>query len=151
MIMATEFKPIWLVHGVNLGVIERRNTNIYGVHKLRDIEAAVKERAASMDYQVEAFQFDSEYEIIKCLHEAYVKAGGIIINPGAYTHTSIAIRDALEMLKCPIMEVHLSNIHRREEFRRNSYVSGVADGVICGIGVVGYLAAVEYLVGKIRG
>lgn len=149
--MCTEIKPIWLVHGVNLGVLERRNANIYGVHTLKDIEMAVKERAASLDCKVETFQFDSEYEIIKCLHDAYEKAEGIIINPGAYTHTSIAIRDALEMLKCPIMEVHLTNIHRREEFRRHSYVSGVADGVICGIGVVGYLAAVEYIVGKIRG
>lgn len=132
-----------VLNGPNLNMLGTRDPKQYGSSTLSDIESAVRDRADSLGLEVDFRQSNHEGELVDWIQRARGEVAGVIINPGAYSHTSVAIHDALELLDCPIVEVHLSNIHRREEFRHHSYVSLVATGVIAGLGARGYLLAVE--------
>lgn len=138
---------ILIINGPNLNMLGTREPEIYGSLTLTDIENACKDKAKSAGAEVGFFQSNHEGEMVSEIQQAASNGfTGIIINAGAYTHTSVAIHDALKMTGLPIMEVHLSNIYKREEFRHKSYISSLAEGVICGLGVKGYLAAIDALV-----
>jgi 3-dehydroquinate dehydratase II len=134
---------IAVLNGPNLNLLGTREPDIYGRETLADIERACAARAAALGFAIDLRQSNSEGQIVDWIQEAGAAAAGIIINPAAYTHTSVAIMDALKQASCPIVEVHLSNIFRREPFRHRSYVSPVANGVICGFGGQGYILALE--------
>ena len=135
-------RPVVLVlNGPNLNMLGVRQPEIYGRETLGDIEVACKERAGELDVAVEFRQSNYEGELIEWIHEARDNADGIIINPAGLTHTSVALRDSLLVAELPVIEVHLSNIYRRETFRHTSYVSAAAHGVICGFGSHGYVLA----------
>jgi 3-dehydroquinate dehydratase-2 len=134
---------ILLVNGPNLNTLGMREPHIYGHETLKEIEAKCKQAAKKLGMSLECFQSNCEGEIITKIQQAVKGYQGVIINPGAYTHTSVAIMDALLLIKSPIIEVHLSNIFQREAFRHESYVSKVAKGVICGFGSNGYLMALS--------
>ena len=136
-------KTVLLLNGPNLNLLGKRQPEIYGRETLADVEAMATKAASAHGLLLRARQSNREYELIDWIHEARESAAAIIINPGAFTHTSIAILDALNAFEGPVIEVHISNIHRREEFRHHSYVSLRADGVIAGCGVQGYELAVE--------
>ena len=136
---------ILLVNGPNLNQLGTREPEIYGHETLADVEAKCQVAAKALKLTLECVQSNHEGELIEIIQQAGKKYRGLIINPGAYTHTSIAIMDALMPLKIPVIEVHLSNIFRREEFRHHSYVSLAAKGVICGLGSHGYVLALEAL------
>ncbi|MEO5334601.1 MAG: type II 3-dehydroquinate dehydratase [Magnetococcus sp. YQC-5] len=132
-----------VLNGPNLNLLGRRETGIYGAQTLADIEAACRVRAFALGVQLEFFQSNHEGVLVERIQAAAGVTDWIIINPAAYTHTSVAIRDALLAVQIPVIEVHLSNIHRREVFRHHSYVSDIAEGVIAGLGAEGYLYAME--------
>jgi 3-dehydroquinate dehydratase-2 len=134
---------ILLVNGPNLNTLGTREPHIYGHETLKEIESKCKQAAKKLGMSLDCFQSNHEGEIITKIQQAVKGYQGIIINPGAYTHTSVAIMDALLLIKAPIIEVHLSNIFQRETFRHESYVSKVAKGVICGFGSNGYLMALS--------
>lgn len=134
---------VLLVNGPNLNTLGTREPHIYGHETLKDIEAKCKKSAKSLGLALECFQSNHEGEIIEKIQEAVKKHQGIIINGGAFTHTSIAIMDALLLVKGPIIEVHISNLFHRENFRHESYISKAAKGMICGLGSTGYLLALE--------
>ena len=136
-------KTILLINGPNLNLLGTRQPEIYGHETLEDIETACKAHAERAGFTLDPFQSNSEGAIIDAIHGALGKYAAIIINPGAYSHTSIAILDALKGVDIPVYEIHLSNIHAREEFRHHSFVSKVAKGLICGLGSQGYLAAID--------
>lgn len=136
---------ILLVNGPNLNLLGTREPEVYGTATLADVEALVTERAAAHGLEVTAVQSNHEGELIDAIHAARTTCAGIVINPGGLTHTSVALRDALAGVDLPVVEVHLSNVHRREEFRHHSYVSGIAEAVIAGAGVAGYGWAVDHL------
>lgn len=135
--------PVYVLNGPNLNLLGTREPEVYGRATLADIEKAVKGRAKSHGLKVVFRQSNHEGELVDWIQEAREKASGVIINPGAYTHTSIAIHDAFKAITLPIIEVHLSNPHAREPFRRHSYVTPIAKGVIMGLGDKGYLFAVD--------
>lgn len=141
---------ILLVNGPNLNMLGKREPALYGTDTLPEIEARVKQRASGLGMQVECFQHNDEGALVTRIQQSFQQVDGIIINAGAYSHTSVALLDALSMHPCPIIEVHLSNIYRREPFRHHSYVSRVATGVICGLGAQGYLFALEAIYAKIN-
>lgn len=143
-------KTLALISGPNLNLLGERRPELYGDTTLADIVAAVSERALAAGYALSPTQSNVEGELINAIHAARRASCGIIINPGAYTHTSIAIRDAIEAVSIPVIEVHLSNIFAREEFRHHSYVSPVANGVICGLGPKGYLLALDALLDLVK-
>lgn len=134
---------VLLLNGPNLNLLGTREPEVYGRTTLADIEAACRKKAAALGLGLDCRQSNSEGELVDWIQEARSHYGAIVINPGALTHTSIAILDALQAVGLPVIEVHLSNIHRREAFRHNSYVSKVAEGVICGFGAAGYDMALE--------
>lgn len=136
-----------IVNGPNLNMLGSREPEIYGTETLADIEAKCKKAAKAKGFGVDFVQSNHEGELVSLIQQKGAKAAGVIINAGAYTHTSVAILDALSMLKCPIIEVHLSNIFRREPFRHESYVSKAAMGIICGLGSKGYELAIDALAG----
>ncbi len=136
---------IAVLNGPNLNMLGLRQPEIYGAATLDDLEALCAETAEQMGVAIDFRQTNGEGELISWVQECRGRAQGIIINPGGYTHTSIALMDALLAVELPIIEVHLSNIHRREEFRHLSYVSKVATGVICGLGMSGYALALTAL------
>jgi 3-dehydroquinate dehydratase-2 len=139
-------KPlIGLINGPNLNLLGERNRAVYGAATLPEIVATFSEAAAARGFGVEHLQSNSEGTIIDAIHGGRKRWAGLVINPAAFTHTSIALRDALEILEVPIVEVHLSNIHAREPFRHQSYVSPLARGVIVGFGPRGYLLALDAL------
>jgi len=138
-------RTILVVNGPNINMLGTRQPEIYGKTTLADIEAHIRTRAEPHDIGATFFQSNHEGAIIDTLQDAGRRANGVIINPGAFTHYSYAIRDALAMLDSPIIEVHLSNIHTREEFRHRSVTAPVARGQIVGLGWRGYLLAVDYL------
>jgi 3-dehydroquinate dehydratase-2 len=134
---------IFVLNGPNLNLLGSREPRIYGTQTLDDVKASLDERAKDLGVRVDFRQSNHEGELVDWIQEAMAKASAIIINAGAYSHTSIAIRDALAALQIPIIEVHLSNIHAREPFRRQSFVSQVARGAIVGLGSLGYLLALD--------
>ena len=136
---------IALVHGPNLNLLGQRNPEVYGNLTLEQLEAAVAERAAELGAEVEAFQSNHEGELIDALHAAGKSCQGVIFNPGGYSHTSVALRDAVEASRIPVIEVHISNIHGREHFRRTSLTAAAAQACISGMGLQGYLSALEAL------
>jgi 3-dehydroquinate dehydratase-2 len=145
-------KHIYLLNGPNLNMLGLREPDIYGKTTLAELEhqlirhANAKEKATLVPAQ-----YNDEAKMLDAIHAIFHEpnAVGLIINPGGWTHTSVALRDALAMLSIPIVEVHISNIHAREAFRQQSYVSGVATGVICGLGLSGYHLALDFLLSKI--
>lgn len=133
-------KTIYILNGPNLNLLGKRQPDIYGHETLADVETLC--RAACVEgFDVKLMQSNHEGQLIDWIHEAREQACGIVMNPGAYTHTSIAILDALNAFEGPVMEVHISQVHKREAFRHHSYVSMRADGVIAGLGLEGYAAA----------
>ncbi|MCF6343983.1 MAG: type II 3-dehydroquinate dehydratase [Devosiaceae bacterium] len=139
-------KKILILNGPNLNMLGTREPETYGSQTLGDIEQLCIKKATSLGLEVDFLQSNSEGELVDYIQGAKEKFDGIIINPAAYSHTSIAIRDALISVELPIIEVHISNIFKREEFRHHSYVSAVANGIICGLGTKGYLLALEALI-----
>jgi len=135
---------ILVLNGPNLNLLGSREPTIYGNDTLNDIVARLQTRCRSAGKSLDAFQSNAEHALIERIHAAAREGVGfIVINPGAYTHTSIALRDALLATAIPFIEVHLSNIHAREAFRHHSYLSDVAEGVICGLGPRGYEFALQ--------
>ena len=145
--MSANIKPykILVIHGPNLNMLGQRETQIYGSTKIDEIDAQMKTLGQQWGLAVTSFQSNHEGAIVDTIQSNTGNIDGLIINPAAYTHTSIAIRDALHMLKAPIIEVHLSNIYRRESFRHKSVVADIADGQITGLGVNGYYLALRAL------
>ncbi|NQX27132.1 type II 3-dehydroquinate dehydratase [Microbacteriaceae bacterium VKM Ac-2854] len=137
--------PILVVNGPNLNLLGTREPALYGSDTLADVERVVSARAAALGREVEFFQSNHEGAIIDRLHAARGVAAGVVINAGAYTHTSVAIRDALLAVELPLVEVHVSNVHKREPFRQHSYLSDIAIAVIVGAGVAGYVYGLEVL------
>ena len=138
-------KRIYLLNGPNLNLLGQRQPEIYGRDTLDDIAETCKKVAVAQGMTLKAFQSNSEGQLIDWVHEARQNADAIIINPGAYSHTSIALLDALNTFEGKVIEVHISNIHKREEFRHHSYISLRADGIIVGVGTQGYMLAVQVL------
>lgn len=136
-------KPILILNGPNLNLLGKRQPDIYGHETLDDVIDLVKQAAAPLDLAIEAEQSNHEGTLVDLIQGARETAAGIIINPGAYSHTSVAILDALNAFDGPVLEVHISNIHKRESFRHHSYVSQRADGVIAGCGTQGYVLALH--------
>lgn len=134
---------IYILNGPNLNLLGKRQPEIYGRDTLADVEAMCAEVGNGFGLVVQLLQSNYEGQLVDWIHEAREDAGGIIINPGAYSHTSVAILDALNAFDGPVLEVHISNIHKRESFRHQSYVSLRADGVIAGFGVEGYALAMR--------
>ena len=133
---------VLVLNGPNLNLLGKRQPEIYGRETLADVEALCRDTAAGFGLQVDFRQSNAEHVLIDAIHDFRVGSAGIVINAGAYTHTSIAIRDALAAVSVPVFEVHLSNVHAREEFRHHSYLSAVSTGVIVGCGPSGYAYAV---------
>jgi 3-dehydroquinate dehydratase-2 len=134
---------VYVLNGPNLNLLGKRQPAIYGHETLADVEKACRQIATELGLELRFHQSNREYELIDWIHEARETAGGIVINPAAFTHTSVAILDALNTFDGPVIEIHISNIHKREAFRHHSYVSGRADGVIAGFGTQGYTLAMR--------
>jgi 3-dehydroquinate dehydratase II len=134
---------IYILNGPNINLLGKRQPQIYGHETLADVERDCRTLAKELKLEVVFQQSNREYEIIDWIHAARETAGGLIINPGAFTHTSIAILDALNTFDHPVMEVHISQVHKREEFRHHSYVSLRADGILVGLGTQGYQLALR--------
>ena len=139
-------KPILVVHGPNLNMLGTREPEVYGSATLADIDASRAKLAAELGWTVETFQSNGEGELVTRIQQAGTQNAGILINPGAYTHTSVAIRDAVAGIAVPTVECHLSNIHKREEFRHRSLIVGVAAGQVMGFGPTSYLLGLRALV-----
>lgn len=143
---------ILLLNGPNLNMLGAREPKYYGSISLASIEEKIQTLATQHNVKVECFQANSEEKLIHKIHESFHQVDFILINPAAYTHTSVALRDALLAVSIPFVEIHLSNVHKRESFRHHSYFSDVAEGVICGLGAKGYefafLFAIDYLAKK---
>jgi 3-dehydroquinate dehydratase II len=134
---------IFVLNGPNLNLLGTREPRIYGTQTLDDIKTSLHERAKELGVRIDFRQSNHEGELVDWIQEAMAKAAAVIVNAGGYSHTSIAIRDALAALQIPIIEVHISNIHAREPFRRQSFISQVARGSIVGLGPLGYLLALD--------
>jgi 3-dehydroquinate dehydratase-2 len=135
---------ISVLNGPNLNLLGIREPGLYGTQNLDNIRQTLVSQSALLKHQLDFHQSNAEHEIIELIHQAYQQQiDFIIINPAAFTHTSVAIRDALLATKIPFIEVHLSNVHAREPFRRHSYFSDIAKGVICGLGATGYELALQ--------
>lgn len=141
---AHKHMKILVVNGPNLNLLGQREPSIYGETSLEHLVEMLKDHGSKMGIYVDHIQSNSEGEIIDALHNAVGKWDGIILNAGAYTHYSYAIRDAVAAVKLPVIEVHISNIHAREEFRRHSVIAPVCIGQITGLGIEGYLLALDY-------
>jgi len=143
---------IWVIHGPNLNMLGTREPEVYGSTTLADIDRSLAELGSASGVRVESFQSNHEGAIVDRIQKARgAGVGYIVINPAAFTHTSVAIRDALAAVALPFVEVHLSNIHRREPFRHHSYLSDQAVGVIAGLGADGYRYALMHAVQALRG
>lgn len=149
--MAAQNKPVLVLNGPNLNMLGKRQPEIYGRETLADVEAACRTEAARLGLAVEFLQSNHEGILVDRIQQAREANAAIVINAGAYTHTSVAILDALNAAELPVIEVHLSNIHRREPFRHHSYVSQAAVGMIAGLGSQGYLFALQALARLLSG
>jgi 3-dehydroquinate dehydratase-2 len=149
MTVAPNLPRIQVIHGPNLNMLGKREPEIYGSLSLDDIDARIQKCAVGLNVAVDCFQSNHEGGIIDQIHEIRNTHAGLIINPGGYTHTSVAIRDALLLLVFPVVEVHLSNIYKREAFRQHSMIAGAATGQISGLGHEGYMLALTWLVRQI--
>ena len=136
---------VFVLNGPNLNLLGRRQPHIYGYETLADVERDCRELASELGLELRFHQSNREYELIDWIHEARESAAGIVINPAAFTHTSVAILDALSTFEPPVIEVHISNVHKREAFRHHSYVSLRADAVMAGFGTHGYQLALRHL------
>ena len=134
---------VYVLNGPNLNLLGKRQPHIYGHETMADVERDCRKLAEELKLELRFHQSNREYEIIDWIHEARETAGGIVINPAAFTHTSVAILDALNTFEAPVIECHISNVHKREAFRHHSYVSLRADGVIAGFGTQGYLLSLR--------
>ena len=143
-------KPIFVLNGPNLNMLGLRQPEIYGQETLADVEAGLSGLAAELGLAVECMQSNHEGQLVDWIQDARGVAAGIIINPGAYSHTSVAILDALNVFEGVVLEVHISNIHKREAFRHHSFVSGRAEGVIAGFGTEGYLLALRRMASLLK-
>ncbi|KAJ4149096.1 Catabolic 3-dehydroquinase 2 [Fusarium falciforme] len=137
-------RRLLLINGPNLNLLGTREPHIYGSTTLQDVETQAKAQAKELSASIDTFQANSEGAIVDRIHAARGEIDAIIINAGAYTHTSVAIRDALTGVDIPFVEVHITNVHTREAFRHQSFLCDKAEAVICGLGVFGYTAAIEY-------
>ena len=142
---------IAVVHGPNLRLLGRREPEVYGTDTRDDVNRKLAEVANELGVELETFQSNHEGELLDFIEDAASRVEGFLINPGAYTHTSIALRDALTGVELPFVEVHLSNTAGREDFRRHSYLAPVASGVVLGFGVQSYLLGLRGLVARARG
>lgn len=140
---------IMILNGPNLNLLGTREPEIYGSETLADVESRCQRRADSLGVAIDFRQSNMEGELVTWVQEARTGAQGLIVNAAAYTHTSVALLDALNACDMPIIEVHLSNIHQRESFRHKSYVARAADGMICGLGALGYELALEAVVNRL--
>ena len=136
---------VQVLNGPNLGRLGRREPEVYGTTDYADLVAMIEAQAAELGLVAVVRQSDSEAELLDWVHAAVDSGDPVILNAGALTHTSIALRDACSELRAPLIEVHISNVHAREDFRHHSYLSAIATGVIVGLGVQGYLLALRYL------
>ncbi|HRD74898.1 MAG TPA: type II 3-dehydroquinate dehydratase [Hyphomicrobiaceae bacterium] len=136
-------KPILILNGPNLNMLGTREPHIYGATTLMEVKAMCEARAKARGHAISFHQSNKEYELVEWIQGSISTAAGIIVNPAAFTHTSVAILDALSMFKGPIIELHISNPHKRESFRHHSYVTQAATALICGLGVKGYPLAVD--------
>ncbi len=143
-------RPVHILNGPNLNLLGSREPDIYGTSTLADIERMCAERLAEYDLEMKFDQSNDEGALVDMVQAARSTASGLILNAGAYTHTSIALHDALQALEIPAIEVHLSNIFAREPFRHHSYISPTVQGVICGLGPRGYLLAVDAIATLIK-
>jgi 3-dehydroquinate dehydratase-2 len=148
---SSKTRPIYVLNGPNLNLLGTREPEVYGRTTLADIKALVTERAKAGGYAVTFRQTNHEGELVDWLQEAREKAAGVVLNAGGYSHTSVAVLDAARALEQPLIEVHLSNPYARERYRRHSFVSEAADGVICGLGARGYVVAVGALIAMLKG
>jgi 3-dehydroquinate dehydratase-2 len=137
---------IQVLNGANLGRLGLREPDKYGTTTYAELVELVEAAGRELDVEVQVRQTDDEGELLRWVHAASDAGDAVVINPGGWSHTSVVLRDALAALNAPLVEVHITNIHQREEFRHHSYVSGVADGVIAGLGVQGYVLALGWLV-----
>lgn len=135
--MTTKFK-ILVLNGPNLNMLGKREPEIYGAQTLNEVINQLTQEALIKEIELSHVQSNAEHELVNTIHQAFQKIDFIIINPAAFTHTSVALRDALLAVDIPFIEVHLSNVHAREKFRHHSYLSDIAHGVICGLGAKGY-------------
>ena len=142
--------PVLVLNGPNLNLLGLREPDVYGRDTLADVEELCRATAADHGLRADCRQSNHEGALIDAVHEARAGHRAIVINPGGYSHTSVALRDALAAVELPVVEVHLSNIHKREEFRHHSYVSAVADAVICGAGAHGYALALAHAATLVR-
>jgi 3-dehydroquinate dehydratase-2 len=142
----TSGHKVLVIHGPNLNMLGKREPEMYGHQTLDEINAGLKAKAGELGLQIETFQSNHEGDIVEKIQQAHGKFDGILINPAAYTHTSIAIRDSLSLLNIPVVEIHLSNIYQRESFRHTSMTAGIVKAQISGFGSHGYLLALEGLV-----
>ena len=139
----SERPEILILNGPNLNMLGTREQELYGVETLDDVDAMCADHAATLGLDTDFRQSNFEGEMVTIIQQARGSASGIIINAGAYTHTSVAIHDALRVADMPVIEVHISNIHRRETFRHTSYISPIAEGIIVGLGTQGYVLALD--------
>jgi 3-dehydroquinate dehydratase-2 len=139
-------KSILVLNGPNLNLLGTRQPEVYGSTTLADVEAMCADKAKALGIEIDFRQSNHEGTLVDWIHQAKGKHDGILINAGAYTHTSIALHDAIASVELPVAEVHISNIHKREEFRHLSYISKVSVGMICGFGTYGYLMGIDALV-----
>ncbi|TYC52893.1 type II 3-dehydroquinate dehydratase [Rhodobacterales bacterium] len=144
-------KPVYVLNGPNLNLLGKRQPEIYGSETLEDVRNLCEAAAAETGLQVDFRQSNAEHELIDWIQEAREAASGIVINPAAYSHTSVAILDALNACDFPVIEVHISNIHKRESFRHHSFVSARAEAVIAGCGTQGYIFAVQKMAALLSG
>jgi 3-dehydroquinate dehydratase II len=140
---------VFVLNGPNLGRLGSREPTVYGDTTYAELAALCVKGGAELGLDVEVRQTDHEGELLGWLHEAADNANPVVLNAGAWTHTSVALRDACAALTAPLVEVHITNVHKREEFRHHSYISGVATGVIVGLGVEGYVLALSWLSSKL--
>ena len=143
-------KRMLLLNGPNLNLLGSREPGVYGQNTLADIEHDVEQTLEKYGWEFDAFQSNHEGDLIDAIHEARHEATGIIFNPGAYTHTSIALRDAIASIDVPVIEVHISNVHKRESFRHTSMISPVTWGQIVGMGTIGYKLAAQAFIDHFR-